>query len=127
MKTIATILFFLIFITAQAQSQKAKKDVYSILETYEKAVVPYLEEKIRKEATSSATEKSKAITTARRLSLGATIEGINKETRIKFKEERWDITNIQLVKDFIEYRYRVDIGGLPEEFYKKVSEELDKS
>jgi hypothetical protein len=121
------VLLVFAFASLQAQTEKTKKDIYAILEVYEKTVTPYLDEKISREMQSPTTEKFKAESIARRMSIIATIEGINKETRIKFKNERLNITNVQAIKEFIEYRYRVNIGGLPDEFYRKVSEELDKS
>jgi hypothetical protein len=126
MKIIITALLFSLIIIIQAQSQKTKKDIYSILEAYEKAVTPYLEEKMNKEISSSLTQESKDEAIARRMALSSTLEGISKETRAKFKDEQWNILNIKVVKDFIEYRYRLSVSGLPDEFYKKVSTEVDK-
>jgi hypothetical protein len=122
-----SLLFIYLFISAlaslQAQTKNASIDLETILTTYQKTVAPYLDKKVQ-EGYTSPTAAEKVLIYARRSSLEQTVLGINQEAKNAFKNDKF---NIREVKEFIESKYRVQIGALPEEFYKKVSTELDKS
>jgi hypothetical protein len=121
MKNLLLLLFILAFQFLQAQ--QTRKDLDLILSVYEKSVVPYLDEKIRSEYPSFTEAEFKQVAIARRVSIDLDIEDINRETKAKFKENTADLRTIQ---EFIETKYRLSLGILPKEFYKKVSIELDK-
>lgn len=127
MKPILILLVNLLIFTSIARAQNKTKNIYTVLEVYEKNVAPYLAAKISNDTHSTITDDHKAKEIARRLSFSATIKAINYETREEFKNtELTSIKKIESVRDFIEYRYKLYIGGLPNEFFKKVSGELDK-
>ncbi|MFM9837121.1 MAG: hypothetical protein ACKVOQ_02590 [Cyclobacteriaceae bacterium] len=127
MKTILTpVLLFMIFVVSFAQGNVLDKSIDSILKINEETAATYIDNRIRNSIPLPQTESTKAEAIALRLSIEATIKNINEETREKFKDELQNVSNLQVVKDFIEYRYKIDIGGLSEEFYKKVAVQLEK-
>jgi hypothetical protein len=129
MKKIALHFLLLVaFAASYAQAGNSKKSIDYILEVYERTAPKYIENRIHN-ATNlfPQNDSTKEIAIVMRLYIKDTIKSINEETREKFKDELQNVSNLQAVKDFIDYRYKIDIGGLTDEFYKKVAEELAKS
>jgi hypothetical protein len=125
-KKLIPLLLLMVFLPFFGQARPSDKSIDSILEVYEKTASIYIDNKIRNSIHSPQPEIAKEEAILMKKGIESTIVSINQETRKKFKDELQNVSNLQAVKDFIEYRYRVYIGGLTDEFYKKVSAEIDK-
>ncbi len=119
---IVTILLIYVLAPIQAQS---KKNVSSILLTYERLATQYLKEKAEKEYPKPTIEQKNVIV-VNQMTAKVTIESINKEVEAKFKKENSGIENTDAIVNFVEYQYKIHVSGLSDDFYKKASAELNK-
>ncbi len=127
MKKILLPVLLLMMVVSLAQGSVSDKSINSILEIYEKTASSYIDKRILNSYPLPQTDVTKEEAMVLRLAIEATIKNINKETREKFKDELQKVSNLKAVKDFIDYQYKIQIGNLTDEFYKKVAEELAKS
>ncbi len=110
---------------AKAQSEEFKIELNRILSVYERQASVYLDKAVKatKHPVNWSTEQIRNVNLAMRMSQNATIENISKEAREKYNSHKEEA---QLIRSYLDDRYRSVFLNLPAEFFEKVSNELGK-